>query len=484
MQSRLLSVVALVGVLAYAAYGVWTAGMGFATDSDSIRIWTSSGVLLEGRYEPSRTTGFPLYEAMVALLRAAGAGVYGVNLATLALGVAALLLLWRGLPGPAGCIAIGLAALTPVVLVNASALMETNLTILLVVAYVVALLRDQLDAGAPGDPPNPLGPLPLMLGILLVTARLDAAIVVLAAGAARWSERGDRRFLVHVALIGVVTLAIYTGLHGGLGFLAGIASVEDSLARKVVKASVGAFAALWTAGGVAVLLVLAALPQMTAGWRRFLMIVTVLFGLRLLALPDEVEYLMPWLITVLIAAGVHARARAVLLMLPVAAVGHLFSLSAFAKTDPLADGYRLIPGIEAPAWLQEAERRRERIAADDPAFWERLRDLTGLAVAGPILSLEIPTPDGRATAVFRDGVYRYLSPRWDMDTEGLERLVICDRALLQTRGWRQLLQPYPVTVLSSTESLADMACTQVSAPVTRERIRERAEALLGPSQQR
>ncbi|GMG85620.1 hypothetical protein LNKW23_48430 [Paralimibaculum aggregatum] len=467
---------ALAAILAYAAYGVVTAVSGFATDSDSARIWLRPMTLLDGVYTPSRTTGFPLYEVLVVGLRGLGAGLTAVNLVTLGIGLGAFAVLWRGLPaGRPRAFAILILAMTPAVFVNASALMETNLALLLAAAYLLAMFRDRLG-GAPRPAPSPLAPLPLLLGLALVLTRIDSAILVVAASGARLAITGDRRFLLHLAAVGLGAFAVYAALHGGIGFLVqpGQHLIDDPLPRKLAKAAVGGFAALWTAGAAALAVVLLALPRMGRDWQVLLGIATLLYAARYLMLSDEVEYLNGWLLLVALAAAVHARRAEARLALPVAALGLAVSVSLFVRTDPLADGYALRPQLTAPAWLQEARRRAELHRGTDPAFWEAARALTGLGVAPPIVSTELTGPARREIAVFRNGAYKFLSARWSVDLEARERVVLCDAHLRQTRGWRQLRALHARTLLGNPARLSGTRCTELAPPFTTDRFAETA----------
>lgn len=165
-------------LLGYIAFGLLSARLGFAANPDSPAIWRSAGIILQGGYQPSRTSGFPAYEGFVALLRGLGADAVTVAVATLALGVVAFALALRCAPGPAARLAVAvLFCASPVVVTNASSVMETNLTLMTVAAFLCLHLR--LSA-SPGDPAWRLAAMAMLAGWAVVLSRIDAAIIVTA----------------------------------------------------------------------------------------------------------------------------------------------------------------------------------------------------------------------------------------------------------------------------------------------------------------
>ncbi len=453
--------------LGYLAYGLAGARHGLASDIDSTLIWTRSPALLSGDYLPSRTSGFPLYEALVALVRFAGGGPEAAARVTLAIGLAGLVCLHRLLPLPRQrLVAMGLFVAAPVILTNASAVMEWTPAITLSTAYVLIVFRDRLDPDRPGPPPNPLEPLPLALGLALVLTRIDASLLVAAAALARAIAERDLRYLAHLAGIGGISFAVYAGLWGGLGFLGPFETVTDPPIRRVAKAAVAGFAASWTAGVAAAFLAFAAFARMALAWRWFLGLATGLAVLRLVAMPDEADYLAPGLVALILVAAVHAGRRGARAGLAVALVGLTVSLSIFEKPDPRADGFVLRPRLAAsPAW-QALARRAERARARDPAVWARLRAETGIPVAPPLTGTELSDPSGREIVIFRNGLYTFLSPRWGIELARFDRVVLCDAYLFQSRGWRQLRAEYPRTVLDGGHD-AGLACAELPRPPTR-----------------
>ena len=246
------------------------------------------------------------------------------------------------------------------VVISGNTLLETSQGLLLGIA-ALSLYARCLERVSPGR----LAALGAVLGLATATrpdyALLAAAMALALLGRVRPPWRGALLGAACFALCGLLPYALYwRAIRGATVVLA------DPLGQRLLRAGVSALQLL----GPAAWAVLAAgwwrhrqRPGQTLdGWGALLLIAAVLYGIRLVLLPDELEYLLalvPLLLVMLVRGGGNARwsarwlaALALALALPNLVQVHLLAAD--------ADGVRyLSPGLSPGAiWQDRAARLR------------------------------------------------------------------------------------------------------------------------------
>lgn len=431
------SYLAFVILVVYAAVA---AGWGLSADADSALLWSAAGNWAEhGEYVRSRTSGFPFYEALLALLIKFDGNVWLANvLSTLWAGVA----LWAA-GHVVGVARAGIArmvlVLWPIFLIASAEPMETMQAL----ALGLLLVRKVLDR------PRLCGT-HAVLAVLLVLTRLDAAILVIAvASVAVWrGHLGACRGMTWLAVCGLASLIIYATLNSGFQFLRTDVLGLDAPLRRLIRAAAGFWNALplvaWPLLSGVVLKArgqdLSVRESHLAG---LLVIALPLYALRFMALPDEIFYLaIP--VCLILLLGVSCW--------PSSSTG-LFLIIGLWQCFGAVSWFERLPGVEdrliaspklgpGPLW-QEYEVRRAFLALRDPVQRKALscklfQDCPSLTLShtGPALV----TRDGRAIVSAR---YRYMfsSVRYPDFSGQPWRLTVCRQEIVpSTPGWR-VLQP-------------------------------------------
>jgi hypothetical protein len=444
------------GVLLVA--GIYGTGLGLAADTDSPSIQEAARSIANGTYARSRTTGFPLYEGLVALMTLAGAGLVAINAFSLlmaGIAVALAVSLARAIGADRfGAAAAGIAvALHPLVLTNASAMMETAT----VIALALAFWRCSLAAAGQGRA-GMMDAACIVLGIAMVLTRIDTAIVAIGMSAAlalralrAHGPAAAARWILMLAAIGIASLATYLLLNGGLGFLSSDFLRDQSLKGRLLFAVLGLANTLQPVGLAALLLFILArrrsppaTPHLDDARRLFrtaLIVTGLLYGLRFAVLPDELEYIVIPVLLFIIYATAHLRAPAALLViLAVSVVQNLVTLG-YARPAPGAGMLAVRPRLAPGPVLQDFDLRANMQLLTDPSFARWLAaqaGMPGVPLSLPRYGLGLTSP-GRDLVIGRPTLYRLDNPRLTGDRfrrTSYGRVVVCDEALLLDRGWR------------------------------------------------
>lgn len=449
-------------LLVLVVVGLWGVRLGFAEDSDSSSILRAAECIAGGSYQPSRTTGFPLYEGLVALLVQAGADLAMLNATSLLFMVASAV--WSvglarriGAGRDAALFAGSLVALHPLVLINASALMETALSLVLALAFVDASL---------GSLEHPRSfhrrALSILLALLLVLTRLDAVALVLSVCAATTlthAKAGDRRHavisVVDSALVGVLALLVYSGLHGGTDFLSPTILGIEPFARRLLRAGLGAGNALGAAMIVAVILALLGRPsaqpmpapdRARSAFRAALALGCLLYAVRYAALPDELEYLIIPMVLVGVFAMAQVRSRLALgLLLGLSVAQNLATMSVFQRADPASDRLRLALGLAAGPVAQDFAVRENALLLADARFLAWVAEEAGLGrerLTPRPYGIGLVSTGGKLL-LSRSSLYKLDNSRFsDPERRSAYRtIVVCDEVLRPNRGFRVLQAP-------------------------------------------
>ncbi|SFB47983.1 hypothetical protein SAMN03159496_04098 [Rhizobium sp. NFR07] len=461
------SVAAAVAVGALCAAGIYGAFLGLAADSDSRSLVEAAQNILAGRYIPSRSFGNPLYEGLVAGTLATGAGLVAVNLLSLmgsliAVGAAAVLARMIGAT-PIGVSAVIVAvALHPLMLTNSSALMETEASLALALAFCCL----SLHAGLARDPSRSALVATAVIGVALVLTRIDAAILVVSMGTALayhgWRTGSLRLLVMQLALlvlIGVVSISIYSVLNGGLSFLSADVLQTEPWGRRLVRAVLGVGNALQLVGIFAVLIFLMDLYGKTSavpiGVRRTnivrdvfghaLLFAIVLFAVRFALLPDELEYLLIPLVLGLVWLMSAVNSHLVVgIILALSIMQNVASIFLFDRSPSGELVFR--PALAAGGLWQDMSLRRNVLTIESEGFRRWLAAEAGLP--DQIVELQTHGPGfiskSGALVISRLNLYqidnpRLMQPRYR--SAFYDQIRACDRELFPGTGWRVLQRP-------------------------------------------
>jgi len=469
VQVHVLLCLLLAGFL---AYGLSASTWGLSSDNDAELLMSASQHLAaSGEYVRSRTSGFPLYEYLAAGFIAAGLGVQALNLlsflmALAALGVAA------GMMGKISPVRSALAPVLlltyPVFLIAGTETMETMLSILLALMLVSVSLRY----------PRP-DVRHALIAVLLVLTRLDAALLVMALAltATLRGYSSPLRAACWLGLTGLVCLALYAGINNGLGFLDTQALGLDDIRRRLIRAAAGIVngfqPVVWI--GLGLLLWQHRSRQDASrreAWQDDLLIISliasVLYGLRFLALPDEIFYLaIPGCLWLLVIASRVNAGPGLALLLVVGVLQCLLSVSLFVRDGGQTDTLRVAPALNPGPLLQERSQRLAFAALRDA---ERLKGLSCHFYADcPALSIDHTAPflmaaDGQRVLVSNRYLYVFFSARYPTLRDGPYReAIVCEEEVVPSvSGWRVWQPAIPAYLTDALEKGSEPHCRKVT----------------------
>lgn len=464
------------GALVLAA-GIGGLRLGFAEDVDSLGIARSAEAILAGGYERSRVLGVPLYELIAAGLMGLG-GVTLVNAASLLFTLGAVAFLWaafRRAGGKGAAFALLAAAASPLILINASAMMETSLLALCVSAGLWAALY----AAATGDRRFVVAA--ALAGALATAARPDAALFALALGAGlaleqRHNWRKAAETLAWFAGFGLLAIGLYGLMNGGFAFLDQVAVSQDSAGRSLARAVLGAVTVLGLFGALVLAVTLGRVARDPEdAWRRaaraapaarvallVAVFAGVFYGLRFLALPDELEYLLPAFLALCVALGAFAGRLTCALFAMSLLVANVAQIALFERRG---EDVRVAVSLQPGALAQDWSFRRHNQWLRMPETQAALATLVGEPRASPDtthLWLNGVAFPGGGLVLGADQLYRFLGAgAGDPHDLSLYRAVmVCPAALVPRRGWR-VLQPPELGALRGPPGWAD-ACLSIT----------------------
>lgn len=446
--------VVLVTILCLTAYAAAGVATHVTIDNDSFALVDSFRSILAGAYHPSRTSGFPLYEFVGALVYSS-AGVPGVMVLSLALTLGGLIALLRptgALRRPRGTVAWVALALTPTVMTNASAVMETAL-LLFLCGVLAWLLSSPSRSGLA---------LPVLIGIIsvcLVATRVDASLLVAATalglgvwqGARGWKAASQWALPpITGAFVGLAIVWMATARFP----LSGDALLEQELVRRVLRGAIGAWTAFGPIGAMALVGTFVGLLAVLFIRRRsllaepveppassdsflvpWLLAVLALYGLRFLALADEVEYLLPVLVALAVAApAFFATQRVVgvmtyIVLISGAATG-VVSVSLLDRMSPWDPDPSLRPSIQSGGWVQDLSTRQAAATRRSSEYEEFLKESLG--------PLWPRVADGTAALMPRNSWNYVLNPGYADYYRDVKQVVGCDELSTEVLipGWR------------------------------------------------
>jgi hypothetical protein len=454
---------------------------GISGDLDGHLIYERALVWGQQGLAPSRSWGFPAYEALVYPL-VYYLGALAGKLQALAMMLAAVAL-FHCLAGRVAAPVCGdtdwraatwatlALAVTPVAVISGNTLLETSQGLLLGIA-ALSLYARCLERATNCR----LVGLGTVLGLATATrpdyALLAAAMALALFWRARPSWRGALLGAACYALCGLLPYALYwRAMREATVVLA------DPLGQRLVRAGVGALQLLGPAawGVLAIGWWRRRKWSGLDGWGTLVLAATALYGIRFVLLPDELEYLLalvPLLLLTLLRGGAHARwsvhwlaALTLALALPNLVQVHLLAAD--------AEGARyLSPGLSPGAiWQDRAARLRWQYVYDElPAQFDAVAVQQGAAQQGAAQQgaerwTMIPTEEPDALVIIPRDQTRFYRPERQ---GGRFWRVACSQRIIvyplpSDRGWRQLTryQPWRPITLEDYQPYAPPGCATV-----------------------
>ncbi len=340
-------------------------GLGVGLDQDGGEILRVIPDLRAGSYTPSRTSGFPLYEYLAAAV---------VNVSVLqtlsVLFTAATLVLLAVLVHPTtswiGLLGWATYALLPGTVASATSVIEIPLLALLITLLWWLLLCSKARWGL------------TVVSALVVLTRPDAALVVLSTTLV-WTiwrrERQAGRFMISGAAIGITAILI---LNRGIpnGELLTEALIR-SMARAAVSLStltnvVGLLGLIGLALGLSIAAIGRGPDRDRTFYSRWLLAVLAVVAVRFAVLPDELDYLLGAIITLVVLAPRVAGTRLVTVSLSVLFIGmastSVVTVSLFQRTDPWDANPHFSPSVNAGGVVQDIQARRATTIRKTPEY--------------------------------------------------------------------------------------------------------------------
>ena len=377
----------------------WIAGArtGAQLDDDAYRLLATFDLLGQGIYRPSRTSGFPAFELIGGAIYQL-AGVAGVTvlcgISTL-LAAGLLILAMRGEARLRGAASVFCVLASPLVLTNESQIMETSFLLLWIAALIYAL--STLES----HKPSVVFAIFAFVSLMLVLSRPDAVLLCLSTvGAFLISAGRDARAraashaVIFGALCGAAAVWIMTK-H--FPFSTGTL-LNDSLLTRSEKALIRAFTMFNGIGLVALGVCLAACAfQLIARFRRmnwqptelshstklihrdpvflpaWLLGTAALYLVRYVALPDELEYLVPLLVVLSAAIGWMpiqmslARNTGMVAVVMILTTS-FFTISLTRKADPWQPRPSMYLTVSAGGFAQDLSARQARKVRSSSAY--------------------------------------------------------------------------------------------------------------------
>lgn len=258
--------------------------MGYGTDIDVTDVLASGDSIRAGEYVPSRAPGVPVFEAIAAVLDPVG-GHLLLNLATAAAGAATVVgiaRLVRAWGNPNGDL-LALAFLaSPIAIVSATSTGDFIWAMAFFVWAALALVHDR----------------PVQAGVLFALAvgtRLSSVALVAAFLVAIAWDPGRRRSCVRTAII-ALPVAVLLYLPSWLAYDRSADFLEAPEGWRSFANNAGRFAykGYVTFGGVAIVLVLVAVPALLAALRRWDVDPMLRVGVLGLVVSAASYFVFPW----------------------------------------------------------------------------------------------------------------------------------------------------------------------------------------------
>ena len=466
-----------------AGLGAHGAQIGWSSHGDSRAIIEGSvPAILHGSYQPSRSLGNPLYEAICALLYWMTGSFLAVNLYSLVLAIAALfvfaMLLDPALGRTRGSLVLIGFALNPLILINSSTLIEWMqvtffLLILLTCAKSWLVNRRRFDLVGYG----------VSSGLLVLT-RPDMVVMCAALLLALFWEVGfSKKFigqlLVTNIVAGIFTATIFVVINHGVDFLdmrtAGYLGNDPPLRRFgiAILSMINLFGPL----GIIVIAMFALDLARRAllhdrgelsWWGRLFVVAAPIFLVRFIILSEKLEFLLPLVIVTLLAV---AHQRLATLWVAIISISLIIpsavSLSLFKRTED-KDRLALKIGLNRGALAQDWELTSYNKLVTTPQFLEKIANIVYEQEPPPRPTVRSVNylfglvSDRNDLIIGRDELYRLDNERFPDPSkrrESYRQVYVCDKSMAALKpGWRALQEPLNLPVMDPTTDRLVLHC--------------------------
>jgi hypothetical protein len=453
--------------------------------------------ILHGHYQRSRALGNPLYEFVAAAFVWLG-GTTLANLYSLTLAIGSVFLFDHllghddNLSSTRRLFVLAAFALNPIFVTNSTSLIEWMQAVLLTLCLIAAAMN-YLESRSVAS----------LLGYGLASAgcvltRPDliwfcAPVFVAVLWQTQWDARAVAQLAGANALAAAATAAVFLSLNNVSELIAAQDLSDQSILHDVLQAA-GSFVAVFgIVGTIAVLVILNhILLRLGRGGLRhtsfplkLLLLMTPVFAVRFVILPSKIEYLLPWLVILLLAVAIERRATTATAIISASLVlGSIVQVSLLER-DGAADALHFRMRLNSGAVVQDWQRRRQNASLLDPQY------LLGVAEAAypgedhPIQFLRSPKffpgliSSTNDLVIGEPELYRVDNPRFvasyrpdssvffgkaDIRRTAYRHIIVCDKSLaLAGEGWRVLEPPPPIAVLDPLTGRVDVTCSREQA---------------------
>lgn len=468
--------VALVSFIAVSLIGL---RLGFGSHGDSRAIVERSvPAILDGHYEPSRSLGNPLYEAVASLLYPLG-GLTLLNTYSLFLSLASIAIFIAHLRAQGSPITWAVAGFifNPLFLIEAASSTEWAQATFFFVA-AIALAQRWLDSRQQWQL--------VLYGVAicaLVLTRPDFWLACLALFVAvLWQLKLERRpsfiFTATNAAAALIALLVFVAINDGLSSLGGIGEMsgETPLLRRMVVAIFGFVDIFGLLGSVTLVVgtVILARGLMHARGRdatlaeSLFLVLWPLLIIRFAVQPDKLEYLIPLIPVSLLAMSTSRQPRLVAAILALSLIVSSFLSVSFFERSNASDQLKFSARLNEGALFQDWADRRAVQRALDPEFLNNVSEVVyagegGAAAHAPLnwkmWDLGLTNADGDLV-ISEDQLYKLNNDRFNSElssSENHKRIFVCNQPLVPLNtGWR-VLQP-PPEFLSFDDGKQDLRC--------------------------
>ena len=437
--------------------------LGLAEDADSDSILHTINVINSGSYQPSRMFGVPGYEFISAWLYQFG-GIEAVNLFSLVQWLLFSLIIYKVLDGisTANTWIVFLAiCLHPVVLVNATVMMETMQALLLAIFAVFYYLR-VLDNSVRADLDLTIL---AIINVLMVLTRPDmiffSAVLIISLLLSERSK-GNRVKLIAAGLLSVSSIVlIYFSIYAysNMEFPSRQINIQFDLAHvaRVVAGVINLF-------GVIFLVVLPVFVVMKVNEIKridlrhvlgnpitlLFVISVIVYAVRWFILPHETEYLLvPFLVVSLFIHQELSPSIKYLFLLSILSMHllmpTLLSKDAVAPSQSFNSIYSIVLSTSPGILYQDIEYRKLKKYIRDDKFVEDLQQALKFDVHKVEATLFTPGFIVNSDVFVSSKVGMWLVAK---DKEQLSQLnekynniFVCKEDIIPNRGWRVMQKP-------------------------------------------
>jgi hypothetical protein len=318
---------------------------------------------------------------------------------------------------------------------------------------------------------------------MLVLTRPDAVVICAAlAFAMIWETGFERRCALRLIasnlVAGLVTAAIFLVINRGIHFLNGYSPSHDPFLRRFGIATLSVINVFGPLGTAVIALFAFDLAQRAlrrargeVSWvGRLLLVAAPMYAARFVTLPSKLEYLLPLVIVVLLAAAYERLALPWVAVITISlTITSVICVSLFKRTDS-NDRLTVAIGLNRGALAQDWEVTRYNSLMVQQGFLDQLSDIVYAGEPRPTPRLQAPKFDIGITSEMGDLIIgeeqlyqldnqRFPLPRFKRAT--YRRIYVCEGSIAGFRpGWRVLQRPPMLPGIDPKTGRLVLKCTR------------------------